>query len=374
MKTLMNKPTARPIAWMDNAAALRPLIIALLMLVAVVSSASAQSTSPLTLGDKNHSIHVLAPNGRQANRENPSADTLLYHGGPVMHSVTTYAIFWLPQSGLLQDGLTKTTLPIHYRTVLQDLLRSYPGHGIANNNTQYYELVNPCLAYVGGGGGIGIGQDLSANDPCDPVPYYIQNSGGLGGVYIERSSYPAPGPDCGTDPNCITDTQLQTEIQNVMAQKQWSGGLNTMFFVFTSTGEDSCATFGSITGCSYSFYCAYHGSFQAAKSTVVYANEPYLDPTLCPLGTVPSPNNDPAADVAADAATHELTEAITDPLVLTAPAWQAADGEEIGDLCQSNFGSNGWDNGNANQMWDGFFFEVQTMYDNYAAGCAQVGP
>ena len=52
---------------------------------------------------------------------------------------------------------------------------------------------------------------------------------------------------------------------------------------------------------------------------------------------------------------------------------------ENGDLCAtyvaaSMYGTNTWDGGLANQMWNGRFYEVQTEWDNHTGGCAQVGP
>jgi hypothetical protein len=70
-------------------------------------------------------------------------------------------------------------------------------------------------------------------------------------------------------------------------------------------------------------------------------------------------------------ATHELTEALTDPEL---NAWFSAQGNEIGDLCAYNYGTNTWDSGNANQMWYGHFYEIQQEYDNHVTGCVQVGP
>jgi hypothetical protein len=74
-----------------------------------------------------------------------------------------------------------------------------------------------------------------------------------------------------------------------------------------------------------------------------------------------------------------LTEVITDPLI---DAWLTAGGEEIGDLCAYQYGTVGWDGGKANEMWNGSYFLIQTMYSNYSAsvgigspvGCVNVGP
>ena len=315
-----------------------------LVLLAAMSYANAQELTPLIVNDESHSAHILPPPGEALLRQSSPAGALSYHGGPVMLSATTYAIFWIPSSGLLQDGRTRTSMSAHYQLVQENLLAQYPGHGVDNNNTQYFQIVNG-----------------STN--------YIDNVAGLGGFYVDTSSYPASGcTDPFTGKNCISDAQIQAEIKKVMTLNGWTGGPNKMFLLFTSSGEGSC--FGSY--CAYSYYCGYHSYF-TGSSTVIYGNEPYGDPNYCQAPGTPSPNGDPAADTAATVASHELTEAITDPQL---NAWYVNDGHhtEIGDLCAYKYGANTWDGGQANQMWSGVFFELQTEYDNHTSSCVQVGP
>ena len=180
-------------------------------------------------------------------------------------SVTTYAIFWVPAK--LQNG-GATSMTAHYQTVQSNLLRDYAGHGIDNNNTQYYQVT-----------GTGTKQ-------------YIQNKGGFGGSFVDTDPYPASGcSDTATPGNCITDAQLETEVQKVMALKGWTGGLTKMFLVFTSSGEGSCFD-SSGSSCAYAEYCAYH-SFIDTSTPVVYGNEPFGNPSVCQAPGTPSPNADP---------------------------------------------------------------------------------
>jgi hypothetical protein len=270
-----------------------------------------------------------------------SASGLLYNGGPVMLTAKTYAIFWVPAT--LQNG-TSTSVPAGYRTIQLNMLTDYPGHGLASNNTQYYQ--------------------------GSTSRKYIQDAGGLAGSYVDTSPYPAGG--CysaffGTH-NCLTDAQLQTEIKRIMTLKGWAGGLGNMFLLFTSRGEASCFS----SGCSYTYYCAYHGSFVNANGqTVIYSDQPYPALSACSATGAMSPNGNLAGDTEASIASHELTEAITDPL---GTAWYDANGNEIGDLCAYKFGFSGWDGGAANQMWNGHFYLLQMEYDNYLGSCENVGP
>ncbi len=292
-------------------------------------------------------IHIFPTVNRKGAATPQQADPgpLVYHVGPVMQAgVTPYVIYWVPPK--LQNG-SATSMSAHYQSVQKNMLSDYPGHGIDNNNTQYTQIVNK-------------------------VKTYIQNKGSAAITYLDTNPYPASGcKDTATPGGCITDAQLQTEIKRVLALKAWTGGLNKMFFVFTSSGEGSC--FDSTNAqCSYTYYCAYHSYYLAGTTPVIYANEPYGDTSNCQNPGQPSPNGDPIADAAATSASHELTEAITDPEL---NAWYTAQGNEIGDLCAYDYGLfYNWDGGNANQMWNGHFYMLQTEFDNNSLSCVQVGP
>lgn len=294
----------------------------------------------LNLTAEGHTIHILPTVDKVkavAALNNGGTPPLLYNGGPVMLSPTVYAIYWIPPH--LQDG-SATSMTKGYQNVQTTLFKEYFGHAIANNNTQYYQVVGPKTSY-------------------------ILNKGSLGGTYVDTSLYPAGGcSDAGvpTATNCITDADLQIEISKVMGIKGWTGGLNKMFLLFTSLNEGQC-TDSSNTQCSYVQYCAYHSYFvNGAAQDVVYGNEPYGNTTACQIPGAPSPNGNPEADAAATAASHELTEAITDPLL---NAWFDSSGSEIGDECAYFYGYAGWDGGLANEKWDGHFFFIQTELSNY---------
>ena len=66
-----------------------------------------------------------------------------------------------------------------------------------------------------------------------------------------------------------------------------------------------------------------------------------------------------------------MSEAITDPEL---NGWHNSQGNEIGDLCEYNYGTNTWDSGKANQMWNGRFYELQQEFDNHVSACVQLGP
>ncbi len=124
------------------------------------------------------------------------------------------------------------------------------------------------------------------------------------------------------------------------------------------------------TSCAYTEYCAYH-SFIGTSPPIIYANMPFGNLSVCQVPGTPSPNGDALADAVTSTASHEISEAITDPLL---NAWFTAQGSENGDLCAYNYGTNTWDAGKANQMWNGTFYELQQEFNNHVAACSQVGP
>lgn len=262
----------------------------------------------LTVTANGHSVHIMPTVKGAAALAKALADTgpLVYHtGGSIMPSATLYAIYWLPASGKLQNG-NSTSLPFAYQNLQNSLLINYAGHGLANITTEFFQIGSTSVTW-------------------------ITSTGGLGGVAVDTSPYPASGcTDTFTPGNCITDAQIQSEIKKVMTAKGWTGGLNNIFLLYTSSGEGSCVDAGG-SSCAYKQYCGYHG-FIGGSPNIIYANIPFGDLSACSLGPVaqPSPNGNPVADAVTNTVSHEITEAITDPLL---DAWFTTAGNEIGDLC-----------------------------------------
>jgi hypothetical protein len=327
-------------------AGIAPVGAAMAGLLALQGSAWAQGESQLMVTDGEHKAHIFptVDLAAQLSRYPSDPGPLVYHaGGVIMNGNTAfYAIYWIPAH--LQNG-GATSLPSHYQTVESDLLHDYGGHGIGNNNTQYYQTISGTTTY-------------------------IQNKANISSTYVDTHAYPSSGcNDTFTPGNCITDAQIQTEIKRVMSLKGWTGGLGKMFLLFTSSGEGSCFD-SSGASCAYTQYCAYH-SFISGSTPIVYGNEPYGELSVCQVPGTPSPNGDPAADTASTSASHEMSEAITDPEL---DAWYTAQGNEIGDLCAYNYGTNSYDSSKANQHWNAHYFELQMEYDNHHRACEQVGP
>jgi hypothetical protein len=339
--------------------------IVLLTFVGTLLQAQNAAQSLAQLTGEDHVHHMLPPSKAAARTfeafnntpsgGGPVVGALTYHGGPVMTTAVTYAIFWTPST--LQNGAA-TSLSTSYENILTNFLSLYPGHSIANNNTQYYSTSGSGLFHF---------------------TNYITNTGSFGGSYVDATPYPASAcSDPVTPSNCLSDAQIQAEVSKVMGIQGWSGGLNHIFFVYTGSGEGSCSS----AGCAYTNYCAYHGYFNSGSTTVLYGNMPYAAAGYCQAGS--APNGAADGDAAASITSHELTEAMTDPEL---NAWYSATGSEIGDLCAWNYGTNTWDGGLANESWPVslsslyiighppvYNFELQMEYSNHSASCVQVGP
>jgi hypothetical protein len=210
----------------------------------------------------------------------------------------------------------------------------------------------------------------------------IQYQSTVGGSVVDNDPLPVSGCDDGFDTYCLTDAQLETEIQTVMTAQGWHGGLNHMFFLMTPNGVGSCFD-ASGSECTTNTFCAYHSYFTNSSSEqVIYANEPYLGPSNgCTDPSQGFPNNDVDSDTTINTISHEHNEAITDPLTDNSHlAWIANDGpggtpgDENGDLCAYGFGTKlgGTAGVDAfNQVINGHHYELQQEYSNVDGGCVQ---
>jgi hypothetical protein len=278
-----------------------------------------------------------------------TCNNLVYHAnGPIMPEVLVYNIYWNP--GVLQRG-DLTTFAAGYGLVTLKLGAWMIGHGLTSVATQYSQTISG-------------------------VTTYFQNQGGLVSFVVDTGAYPASGCMDITVPfseNCINDAQIQAKIASVMSANGWTGGMNKIFVLYTSSNEGSCFDSTS-NSCAYLQYCAYHSSFTSGGQTVIYANIPYGTPPDCQAGAQTTPNQ-PNGDLAANLASAEINAAATNPL---GNAWfDSVSGHENGDNCRFTFGTNTWGSGSGagNQMWNGTIFEVQEEWSNHtgpgATGCVQ---
>ena len=210
---------------------------------------------------------------------NLGGGNLTYHGGPVMHTNKTYAIYWVPPG---------YSMPASYKSTINQYFTDVAAASGATSNvyaveTQYY--------------------DTAPN----PSPGNVVYSSTFGGAVTDTGALPANGCDpapLGTV-SCITDAQIIAKIHAVTAAQGWTENATNQFFLFTPQGVGSCFDPQGGQGCSYTAYCAYHGY----DANLIYANQPYAAVSGCDTGE--RPNGDPA-DATINVTSHEHREAIND--------------------------------------------------------------
>ena len=258
---------------------------------------------------------------------------LVYHGGPVMHTNTTYAIYWAP------DGFADA----NYETLINRFFTDVAA--ASGSTTNVYSVAT------------------QYSDTQGPIKYQST----FGGAYTDSTAYPASGCDDGVDSVCLSDSQLQTEIQAVVDAEHWPTGLSSIFFIMLPPDVGVCYD-GS--DCSTTTFCAYHSAFGSVDSPDVYAVEPY-DAALYGCNTGVSPNGDDA-DATINTISHEMNESISDPEI---NAWYSDDasGDEMADLCAWEFGTDLGGSGTSayNEVINHDDYFLQMEYSNEGSTCLQ---
>lgn len=267
---------------------------------------------------------------------------LPYDGGPVLHSNRTHVIFWQPQgSGLTFEAGYQALVGTFLADVAAD---SHSPNNVYGLTGQYRDGLGPAVyssRYAGG---------VLDTDPLPPS---------------RCAEPPVTGPGWTV---CLTDEQLQTEIEHVVAADHLPTTETDVYFLVTPNGlgnctdttSSACALGGSING-----YCAYHS--QTPDGQIVYGVIPYnAVPGHCQSGN-PRPNSNPA-DPTISSLSHEHSEMITDPV---GDAWIDSAGNEDGDRCITSFGSPIGGSGQTawNEVIHGGHFFLQDEWSNEDRGC-----
>jgi hypothetical protein len=310
------------------------LLLAAIALVGVTGVASAGDGGPPPRAQ--HILGMVFSTHTQASRPRGSG-SLIYHGGPVQHGTTVYAIYWVP-SGYSISSDYSSVINRYFTDVAADSGKS---SNVYDSDTQYY--------------------DGSGN-----IPYSVA----FGGSVVDTNPFPASG--C-SDPVsqttvCLSDAQVQAETQRVAAAQGWGGGPSKEFFMFTAKNVGSCI---SSSECAFSYYCAYHSWAGSGSSETLYANMPYSDTVPADCDDASHPNNSDA-DPVINVTSHENNETITDP---NGNAWYDRAGYENGDKCAWYFGTaiGSTAYGAYNQLINGHPYELQEEYSNRDRACILTG-
>jgi hypothetical protein len=235
------------------------------------SAGGAPDTSSAGIGG------IVVPLGVQPGSDASAAPlagtpNLTYHGGPVMHTNTTYAIYDLPAG---------STMSASYQTLLNQFLTdvgvaSGSTTNVYSTDTQYYDGSGP-IAYSSAFGGAFV-------DTTHPIPDHCSSQ-------YAAKHYTVTG--------CLLDTDIQAEISYAVSQNPaWVTGPTAEFFVFTPLNVGSCIGTSGGT-CAYTAYCGYHSQFTDGSGHVlIYANEPYSDSSAVAGGQVCDSGEHPNGDFA----------------------------------------------------------------------------
>jgi len=299
------------------------------------------------------SVHGIIPPPATPERLGSPHDTgvdMTYHGGWVMRTNTTYAIYWIPPGS--SCGASDPSCS-GYESAINRYFKDVAAASGSDSNvysvdTEYHDTTGP-IAY----------QSTFAHWVVDGDPFPPYN--------------PATSCAVGADPVCLTDAQGRAEIQKLITELGWPDGESSLFSLMTPDSVDWCVTYNDNECLSNHYYCAFHGRFTGSDSQpVIYTVDPFAVTDGCAGNPVnPSPNGD-AADPTINLISHETNEAITDPW---GDGWYAGTPDhEIADLCAWNFGNplGTAPNGQAyNEVINGHYYYLQQEWSNDGSHCVQ---
>jgi len=257
----------------------------------------------------------LAPRGAARTAGVSSNGNLDYGGGPVLHSSAPYLIFWDPNGTIS----FKTLLGQYFADVAADNGKATNVFAVAR---QYFDTA-------------GFADYHHTFSPAQ--------------IIDDTNPYPSNGcaRTAGTYPTCLTDSQLQAEIQSLVTARGLPTGVvpnAPIYFIVTEPSVNVCFT-SSGTTCDDTSpgFCAYHSaSLPPGGGLILYSAIPGFfngasgiqNPKRCQAdnqGVVQEPNGS-LGDVVIKYASHEYIETLTDPIPPS--AWvDTASSNEIGDNC-----------------------------------------
>ena len=325
---------------------LRHPLSAVLLLSAVVAAIFAAPAGAIVVqtsdGPISYQPRAATANQTRApglNATAASGGALIYHGGPVMPSNTTYALFWEPSGH---------SLPADYKSAIAAYLGNVAADsGLSTNvysvGTQYTDSSGSRAAY----------------------------DSTFGGSLDDTDAYPGNGCKPGSSPKftvCLTDTQLSDELDSYIgAHPGLPRGLGAMYFIVLPSAVDTCFD-ATATDCFSSTFCAYHSNNNTGGATL-YADIPFIPffPEGCDPGQSPNGNS---ADQTLSGLSHEHNETVTDPL---GTAWFDHNGDENADKCIGTYGPalGGASGAESNQLINGGPYFIQEEWGNGVDGCEQ---
>lgn len=274
-------------------------------------------------------------------------EPVVYHGGSVMHGVRLHTVFWAP-AGFAFSGSPGPGVP-GYEPLVQGFLAD-AAHDSGSAGNAFSTLSQ--YGDIGAPGSYALRYAPAADSIDDTAPYPAQ---------------PAQCQSPSGVATCVTDLELERELDRVIGQRDPAGrGLHDLWMIFLPPNVDTCS---QASECGSNAFGGYHSLFDLGHGSTIYAV--VVDPIIegvQPQGSDPQGNAD--AEHAADVAAHETVEAVSDP---KGAGWMDPDGFEVGDKCDSAYGSPlGFAGGSPyDQLLNGHPYLIQTMWSNVSGGCVQ---
>ena len=281
-----------------------------------------------------------------------------YNGGPVMPSNTDYLIFWSPGGNSAYPG---SGTPPEYVTGIEqyfkDLQADSGGHQNADSVSAQY------------------------NDATGAFARYAVT---FGGAKLDTDAFPASQcPVGGPIMHCMTDAQLQSELEHFASARGLKRDLSHEIFLLLPPGVAVCfddkrsGPGGAFGGCSAGapqngVFCSYHSNTTVSPMLIYTAGPFETGNPGCDDGNHPNGPSDGAIE---GGLSHEHNESITDPIA--SDAWTsgggASHGTEVGDQCDAEMGPPlGTFNGaEYNQVINGDFYWYQEEWSNDGHRCLQ---
>jgi hypothetical protein len=333
---------------------------------ALGSSAAAATHKRLFHPRSGNALGMIPPLGRHnfETSEDGIYSPLTYHGGPTMTGgITVHTIFWGPTDHPFDATAppgSKAYIPL-IQQYMTDVAASSTGTSGGTCTAASCNIFTAEAQY-------GWGTTPSGITHGDNTIHYSVATNSI----ADTNPYPSSGCTSPGDTTvCLTDTQIQSEIDREIQATHGQRGLHNLWFVFLPPGVDEC---DGQDICGTNAFAGYHGlSDVHGHGLTIYAVA--IDP-LIEIGGYfqgQDPNGNPDAELAIDVAAHETNEATTDP---EGTGWMDPNGFEVADKCDvaPNRGTPLGHAANGspyNQVVNGRHYLIQETWSNADHGCVQ---
>ena len=335
-------------------------VLACLMLAALAPGASAATKFRPRVAGAMGLYPTVNSSGRfgAADIATGALTPVTYHGGSVMAGgVHVHTIFWAPPGYPFQGA--PAGAPADYVGMVEQFFTD-SAHDSGTLSNTFSVLPQFAQGTIGG--------------TVTPGAYSISyDKASASDAIFDTHPYPALADQCASPNNiatCITDAQVQAEVDRVITSVGGNRGLHDLWYVFLPPNVDECILPGV---CGTNAFGGYHSLSNLGHGTAIYALT--IDPLIeAVVHQGADPEGYPDAETTIDIAAHEVVEAMTDP---EGVGWMDPNGFEVGDKCEfgpqegTPVGFAGPDNSPYNQVINGNKYLLQTMWSNNDNGCVQ---